>query len=85
MAKMRKRLNKVNHPTVDVKIQSLTFWKVLRQFLGKATRHLGLNALKEMLYSRASSHIARSLRIAEAVVPKERGHPRMQVRPQSID
>jgi len=32
------------------KVQSVTFLKVLRQFLGTATRHLDLSALKEMLY-----------------------------------
>jgi len=53
MAKMRKRLNKVNHPTVDVTNTILDFLEVLRQFLSKATRNLGLSALNEMLYSRA--------------------------------
>jgi len=53
MAKMRKELDKVNHPTVDVKKNTIIdFFKVLRLFFGKATRYLDLSALKEMLYSR---------------------------------
>jgi len=57
MAKLRKRLNKINHPTVDVKNTIIDFLKVLRQFLGKATRYLNLSALKEMLYLRVNLHI----------------------------
>jgi len=53
MGKTRKQLSKVNHPTVDLKNTIIDFFKVLRQFLGKATRHFDLSALKVMLYSRA--------------------------------